>query len=278
TRQSGHRPARQWPQNAKRPADSVGRPSRKIEVRIVSLDWGYWMQELIYLSDAKLRQFVPAGRRWTRFGRRVTNFRLEAPAGAGGVEVGLAESGTEPRKADQLSDVIKHIEERALWYGDPDARAGRWVYFEAPCNIVVARDTVLFLEASSARGDELGPHGFRLLLHGAANHLLSDVPTADLDPRNIGFHGSALRLAVIQMQYLMHARPEDETDVARSSHYAIGKIMRASDRSPESAAWVRGYARVTLAASTKPSHDQPPAQATVVATPLYVEYAHDLPE
>jgi hypothetical protein len=233
------------------------------------------------LSDAKLRQFVPEGRRRTRIGRRLTNFRLDAstPAGGGGVEVGLADGSDEPSRGDRLTDVIKHVEEHALWYEDPEARAGRWVYFEAPFNTVIARDTVLFLDTPAARADEQEQDGFQLLLHGSASHLLMDAPAASIDPRDLRVNRSALNHV---MHDLRHAPlPEAEQMTADPSPespqpYAIHMVMRASNKSPESAAWMRGYARVTLRVPPRRA-DLYESFPVLVATPLYVEYAHDLP-
>ncbi|MGW4988165.1 SAVMC3_10250 family protein [Streptomyces mirabilis] len=239
------------------------------------------MQELVYLSDAKLRQFVPEGRRRTRIGRRLTNFRLDAstPAGGGGVEVGLAEVGNEPSSAAQLAGVIKHVEEHALWYEDPEARAGRWVYFEAPFNTVIGRDTVLFLDTPAARADEQERDGLSLLLHGSASHLLIDAPAASIDPRDLGVNRSALNHVMHDLRRV--PLPEAEHMVADPSPqgphpYAIHRVIRASNRSPESAAWMRGYARVTLSVPPRRADFDEPLPA-LVATPLYVEYAHDLP-
>jgi hypothetical protein len=241
------------------------------------------MQELVYLSDAKLRQFVPEGRRRTRIGRRLTSFRLEAstPVGGGGVEVGLAEGG-EPGVVGRLAEVVAQVEERALWYGDPEARAGRWVWFEAPFNILVGRDTVLFLHAPAARGDEPEPHALRLLLHGSATHLLMDAPEALIDPRDLGVNRSALHhvLHAFRRTELpdadhMTAEPAPtvpDVDAGRM----VDMILRASNSAPDSAAWMRGYARVTRGASLREDRVEDP-RPVVVATPLYVEYAHDLP-
>ncbi|MFB6934467.1 SAVMC3_10250 family protein [Streptomyces chartreusis] len=239
------------------------------------------MQELVYLSDAKLRQFVPERRRRTRIGRRLTNFRLDAstPAGGGGLEVGLAEGGNEPSSVDRLADVIKYVEEHALWYEDPQARAGRWVYFEAPFNTVIAGDTVLLLDTPAARADEREQDGLSLLLHGSASHLLIDAPAASINPHHAGVNRSALIhiLHDLRRVPLPGVEQMDAEPASVSPHpYAIHKILCASNRSPGSAAWMRGYARVTL--RVPPRHaDFAEPHAALVATPLYVEYAHDLP-
>ncbi|MFF3062174.1 SAVMC3_10250 family protein [Streptomyces sp. NPDC057909] len=93
------------------------------------------MRELVYLSDRKLGQFVPESRRrW--IGRRLTAFRATTPVGGLELEA-AADSDSERQKQKHLALVISRIEEQALWFQDPAARAGRWVYFEAPLNVVV---------------------------------------------------------------------------------------------------------------------------------------------
>ncbi|MGY6025402.1 SAVMC3_10250 family protein [Streptomyces spinosirectus] len=243
------------------------------------------MRELVYLSDAKLRQFVPEGRRRTWVGRRLTSFRLDVstPVGGGGVEVGLAQGGGEPAGAGRLAGVVGQVEEQALWYEDPQARAGRWVWFEAPFNVVVRRDTVLFLDAPAARAGEPEPDGPRLLLHGSAAHLLMDAPEASMDPRELGVNRSALHFVVQDLRRTplpdadhLTADPAVVRPDVHADHM-VDMVLRASNASPGSAAWMRGYARVTRSAPPGEAGAGRPGHPAVVTTPLYVEYAHDLP-
>jgi hypothetical protein len=242
------------------------------------------MQELLYLSDAKLRQFVPEGRRRTRIGRRLTGFRLEAttPVGGGGLEVGLAQGAGDPQGADRLTAVVEQIEEHALWYGDPEARAGRWVYFEAPLNTVVHRDTVLFLDAPAARSDVREHGGPLLFLHGSSGHLLAGAPEVSVGPRALGVNGSALNLTARDLWQAWLPDADDMTQdmtqapAVRVYPRALHMLLRASNRNPGSAAWMCGYARVTL--GVLPGEAEADERRPVLlATPLYVEYAHDLP-
>lgn len=253
------------------------------------------MQELIYLSQAKLRQFVPEGRRRTWIGRRLTTFRLDAPAvvGGGGVELGLAEGSVET-PAGILAGALRSVEEHALWYQDPEARAGRWVYFEAPLNVVTCRDdrdvlslsTVLFLDSLVARVDDPGRDGLRLMLHGGANHLLAPVPTLPLSARELGLSGSGLHFTLGRLLDSTLADPLALFEACLPDLEGLGMTrvrqaaLAASDASPESAAWMRGYARVTLIAAPEPPSPgrHRPMPPILMATPLYVEYAHDLPD
>ncbi|MEU1035609.1 SAVMC3_10250 family protein [Streptomyces mirabilis] len=258
---------------------------------IVSLDRGWPMQELIYLSQAKLRQFVPQERRWTRLGRRLTNFRLDVPAaaGGGGVELGLAE-GRDEAQPGNLAAVLQRVEEHALWYQDPKARAGRWVYFEAPLNVVTCRwdgfKTVLFLDAPAARTDESGRGGLRLILHGSASHLLAPAPALPVRAWQLGLEGSGLSYTFESLQDSRLADPlqppPDRPPRLGEFDYSYVRLatLEVSDANPGSAAWMRGYARVTLiAASENPTPRRPqPTPPILMATPLYVEYAHDLPD
>ncbi|KOV71845.1 hypothetical protein ADL00_06950 [Streptomyces sp. AS58] len=254
------------------------------------------MQELIYVSQAKLRQFVPEGRRRTWIGRKLTNFRLDVPlvAGGGGIELGLAEGGAESRGVE-LAAAIKHVEEHALWYQDPEVRAGSWVYFEALLNVVscggdiagpLGEETALFLDTRVAQPDEPGRDGTRLILHGSGEHLLVPVPRLAIDPQNLGVAQSALRGTLWMLRIVPPADPEQVSWHPQAREGAGGSmrhtVLWASDASPQSAAWMRGYAQVTLSVESGfPTHAHlhpAPLPPILMATPLYVEYAHDVPD
>ncbi|MGW3135005.1 SAVMC3_10250 family protein [Streptomyces sp. NPDC001139] len=238
------------------------------------------MQELIYVSDAKLRQFVPVGRHRSRLGRRLTALRLNASALSveGSLEVDLAEGGADSADRARLAEVVRQLEEHALWYQDPEVWTGRWVYFEAPFNVLNGpehRQTVLFIDAATAGGDERASlESVRLLLHGSPKHLLVSIPESPVHVP--GLSGSAF-------SGIFHELREDPPPSVDRIDFSFEPrrlgffltsawdLSDASDCSPESAAWMRGYARVTVASGTSPRPRQ------VIATPLYVEYAYDLP-
>ncbi|MFF8932425.1 SAVMC3_10250 family protein [Streptomyces longwoodensis] len=242
------------------------------------------MQELVYLSDAKLRQFVPEGRPRAWLSRlRRGRFDAPTPLGQAGIEVELAEPQQEQRTQGHLAEVMKHLDERSLWYQAPEAHAGRWVYFEAPFNTLIAGtwesqgpQTVLFMHSLS--GDS-GPDAVALLLHGSAHHLRVDVPTT-ISARSLhGIMHSGFGIAMRSFE--IPPTPEAESlfdpDVEAlvmpgdTQQRFFWRFIRESSARPETAAWMRGYARVTMRG------DRYTSRTVLVATPLYVEYAHDLP-
>lgn len=248
---------------------------------------------MAYLSDSKLRQFIPERRRG-RISQRLTAFRLTTPAG--GLELEAAgEAGAEGQKHEHLASVIRHIEEQALWFQDPEVRAGKWVYFEAPCLIFTPHtDTVMFIDPTpgAVAGYEQ-PHGSRLLLHGSGRHLLIGevAPVSLLGDRALFVKGSALIPIEVAVRRLSEVAPP----TAEEPHGAVAEppytnsllsmgvddlLKAAQSLIPAwSAVWMRGYARVSAAItmSSGPLSTARRSEPCVCATPLYVEYAHDLP-
>ncbi|MEU6170167.1 SAVMC3_10250 family protein [Streptomyces tanashiensis] len=243
------------------------------------------MRELLYLSDRKLRQFLPERRR-SQIGRRLTAFRATTPVV--GVELeAAADSDTDRQKQNHLALVIRHIEEQALWFQDPAARAGQWVYFEAPLNVFVTfmqPDTVMFIDPHPGAVDGYDQsHGARLLLHGSSDHLLSAVTPVRLEYEPIGRQSGPpipdMSLAPLSEVSLPTAEDQaGPTPVIKRPgglpsklHKLFGAAQKAT--SVQSAAWMRGYARITATIGISKGGRTP----CVLATPLYVEHANDLP-
>ncbi|MGW1813925.1 SAVMC3_10250 family protein [Streptomyces sp. NPDC002125] len=255
------------------------------------------MRELVYLSDSKLRQFLPERGQRRRIGRRLRMFRLDGntPMGGGGFEVHLDGEGptTAEDRAHRLASTIDHLETHALWFTDPDTRPGRWIYFEAPLFFfhVDSRDpdvgTVLFVDAPGVDG--YAPEGARLILHGSAKHLLVPVPRSALAVSGvIGSLGPFDTGPSISHRLWDAERPPPSPTVgeladvpaerapelslvsAHSIVAALSDIHRRRDDLADTAAWMRGYARVTYVERYE--------SAIVYATPLNVEYAIDLPD
>ncbi|MFE1230244.1 SAVMC3_10250 family protein [Streptomyces sp. NPDC058745] len=243
------------------------------------------MRELLYLSDSKLRQFVRERRR-SHTGFRLTAFRATTPVGGLEVEA-AADSDTDRQKQKHLALVVRHIEEQALWFQDPVARAGQWVYFEAPLNVFVTYtqpDTVMFIDTQPGAVDEYDqPDGARLLLHGSSSHLLSTVPYIPLEYEPIGRQSGppvpTMTLAALSEVSLPTAEDQaGSTPVIKrpgSLPSKVHKLFRAAQNatSVRSAVWMRGYARITATIGISKGGRTP----CVLATPLYVEYANDLP-
>ncbi|MFF3896411.1 SAVMC3_10250 family protein [Streptomyces sp. NPDC001812] len=239
---------------------------------------------MLYLSDSKLRQFLPERRRG-RVSRRLTALRLTTPVG--GLELeSTGNADAEQQKQEHLISVIRYIEERALWFEDPATRAGQWVYFEAPCAMFVPRpDTVLFIDPvpGAVAGYE---QGARLLLHGSSSHLLTgELPPVRPLSGDTPFKGSRLTLIDLALNDLSRVSPPtaDELHEPRPGLPLnfIGHLMDVAQHrlSSWTAAWMRGYARITAVLPVSADQDHAAGSARYVcATPLYVEYAHDLPQ
>ncbi|MEW2467911.1 SAVMC3_10250 family protein [Streptomyces sp. NPDC046994] len=250
------------------------------------------MRELVYLSDKKLGQFVPQRRRG-RIGRRLTALRFTTPAG--GLELEAAgDPDTQRQKQEHLALVIRHIEERALWFQDPDARAGQWIYFEAPLNVLASEeqpDTIMFLdpEPGEVEGYEQ-PHGARLLLHGSRSHLLiGDVGSVPLPV--VPFSRSLWNVTQFALRLLSSVSPPTAEDlqghdpdlyfggvsVPLQVEHTLSDLIFASQfvAGAWSAAWMRGYARVSATLAIHGLDEEP--SPCLLATPLFVEHANDVP-
>ncbi|MGY9066903.1 SAVMC3_10250 family protein [Streptomyces sp. CAS3] len=244
------------------------------------------MQELIYLSDAKLRQFVPEARRRFWIGRRLTALRLGASAASfsGNVEIALGEAGAEQNNADQLAAVVQDIDRYAPWYWEREVRAGGWVYFEAPLFAFLPMEegleTVLFTDVPPGRvqGHE-PPHGTRLLLHGSRGHLMAEVPPISLRAPSV--NRSRLRMAMLGLEPIP-VPTADQIDAPAPlrmpslSESSLGGLVDAVSTLSDAAAWMRGYARVSVVTQSL-DNETGEGYPLVVATPLFVAYAPDLP-
>jgi hypothetical protein len=127
------------------------------------------MRELVYLSDAKLRQFLPKPRRFFQAGRAKVS--VTTPVGGLDVEPGSAPD-EERARARRFARVVAHVERGARWFWDEGLRAGQWVAFEAPLNYLVLRgefeEMVLFADPAEAVEGYERAWRARLVLHGSA--------------------------------------------------------------------------------------------------------------
>lgn len=248
------------------------------------------MRELFYLSDAKLRQFVPERRR-TRMGQRLSAIRLTTPAG--GVELeATGDADPERQRQQHLSAVIRYIEERAFWFQDPDAGAGNWVYFEAPLLAFIVRGsraqrgTVLFVDPPHqyVRAYDQ-PEGIRLILHGSDEHLLTPGRSATPVLWELSaMDGSNYNTQIPSFEIAQPPVAEDIGDEEEPPYLSytdaadvqLHNLVKSPFNwiSPRDAVWMRGYARVSTVRNIAQGNQRYPL---IVATPLYVEYAHDLP-
>ncbi|MFD0419787.1 SAVMC3_10250 family protein [Streptomyces sp. NPDC127108] len=245
------------------------------------------MRELVYLSDRKLRQFMPERpRRLVRGGWQVTT-----PVGGVGLDPEVPDA--ERERGERLRRIVRHVSAAAGWFAEPGLRAGSWVQFEAPLNFRVLRDVapgmVLFVDPPVSV-DGYGTGGeVRLLLHGSVEHLaggrvpvVAEPPALSEEVHHEGSWGGSggddwVELVTTHASALLgsltgqpDAVSEDQPQEPVSPVTLLEgtrQLLAALDRQlpVETAAWMRGYARVTAALGGG-------GVRYVVATPLYVEY------
>jgi hypothetical protein len=244
------------------------------------------MRELVYLSDRKLEQFLPALRSmWPR-----PKVNIKTPI----VEIGVEPTPEAGRsKLKQLARVIAHIERTARWFADPGAAAGQWVHFEAPLNYLVldggpVPGMTLFVDRATPSADYPEGGSTRLILHCSSNHLrIEGRPQAVIPPAghavesavDVGSGPGVFTANNIDLLIdVLRSQPSasDGKSVA-PGHYvsrhlpgATVDLLRAVDgrTHPETAAWMAGYARITAGFL-----DAPGKTRYVIASPLYIEYA-----
>jgi hypothetical protein len=120
--------------------------------------------EYVYLSNRKLRQFLPSDPSWW------SRIRAKKLGGkAAGVEVSLEFEPAEVAVSEaRLRKVSDYIEEISRPYEDPGLTAGEWVYFEGRIGYQpLDGGAVLFCQSG-----ELTPGGNRIVLHGSADNLV----------------------------------------------------------------------------------------------------------
>ncbi|KMS69598.1 hypothetical protein ACH49_26135 [Streptomyces leeuwenhoekii] len=234
------------------------------------------MREIAYLSETKLRQFVPNPPRMPR----TSALRLTTPLG--GIDMDTSTKDGEPWRLRHLRRVDQHLERVAEWYAAPGLRPGQWVQFEAPLRCVTLsgahNDLVLFVDSTRGRAVEAGD--CRLLMHGSARHLLGWAPTEvegpELEVANSASSlGSAFvtRAGQVVEALTRHREPqtgdgETAADLHRRGVQALLHALDEQDTGIETSTMMIGYARVT---GLLPGDEA--AARCLVASPLVVEYA-----
>ncbi|MGW8989088.1 SAVMC3_10250 family protein [Streptomyces zhihengii] len=237
------------------------------------------MREIAYLSEGKLRQFVPELRRMPR----TSGLRLNTPLG--GIDMDAPAADGDIAQLRHLRQVDRHLELVAEWYTTPDLQPGQWVQFEALLRCVTLsgahQDLVLFVDSTrSAEAAYRTAEGCRLLMHGSARHLRGWAPTPVNGPElEITNSASSLgasfitRAGQVIEALTRHREPRvsDESTVADLHGRGVQALLHAlddEDAAIDTSAMMTGYARVTgllpRTQSTSPC---------LVASPLIVEYA-----
>ena len=130
------------------------------------------MRELVYLSEAKLEQFLPESSSfWPR-----PKLSVKLPPFVG-VDVDLT-STMKKSQLKHLERVVAQIARTADWFTDLELRPGQWVAFEAPLNYLVLdhpefTKMLIFTDVPGVVPDRSSESNVRLLLHGSAEYLLN---------------------------------------------------------------------------------------------------------
>ena len=243
------------------------------------------MRELVYLSEAKLKQFV-AGRPRRLHGRAQVEGELTVP-GIGGLRASSAAPDQNAGAVAELKKVISALEKSdraARWFADSRVQPGQWVHFDLPLCYTTIADrgarAVVFLGSDEPADGSSTVAATRLLLHGSAEHLL-DGQDGDAANRD-GWRSPVRYTQVRQFIHLLYrlnrhstssdSEPDaDELDL-RSGRFLEGDVHEVFELLEDAlaprltAAWMAGYARVTAVLREE-------GFVTVLATPLYVEYA-----
>lgn len=236
----------------------------------------------MYVSDGKLRQFLPKPPRFTMPGV----MRLNTPVG--GMDLERGPQNSERGRLRHLEKVDKHLNNQAEWFGDPALRPGEWVWFEAPLRCVTLRGEyrrmVLFADPAPGEDPEYDRGtGCRLLMHGSSRHLLGYAPVSVDGPPLEGIDGGSsigttfltsaghvVRALSLEPDPVADDVPAPRTDVTGPGVRELVAALDARHGQAGSAARMRGYARVTAVLPAGES-----AARLVVASPLTVEYAFD---
>lgn len=211
------------------------------------------MRELVYLSERKLRQFQAPKKR--RFSIR----EIGIP--------GIGQVGIDQQADSHLDAVIAHLEDKARWY-EEDVQVGQWVHFEARLghHVVGGEDRPRVLLLAEPAG---GTGSRRLVLHGSPEHLLGEHATLTTDWDDAALRGSFASFLRPLIWHLMRTEDknpaEDDSKGGALLRRGLWLLNRLLDDAldPDTAAWMAGYARITMNTADLP---------VVLASPLYVEY------
>lgn len=247
------------------------------------------MREVVYLSEGKLKEFLPEPR------RALPAVKLHTGISLAKIDVETPAPDNARNLRRHLERVEKEMDRQTAWYTEPDLTPGRWVQFEAPLNWFTLRgrhqDLVLFVDPVPASASAHQPGtSRRLLLHGSARHLLGRPPIQVDGPALTGLEGSGHSAGTIfvtnaghVINALAHAHdplesgaeaaeghpPMSPTSMRRSGIRDLLAAVDAESSEVSTHALMFGYARVSALLPETATE-----MSCLVASPLIVEYAN----
>ena len=234
-------------------------------------------REIVYLSQAKLDQFLETSH---RRGIRLQGWRGEVRLPFASINVNAARPEIASEMAGRLERAVSHIETRSKWYASENLQSGDWVQFEGRIayGVFTRRGSKIALFFTVP--DPTRHSGTRLILHGSAGHILGRKPPGGRLIADEG--GSSVDSFVNLLPRLpgLIARLDGNHPLRRMAsrfgYLSAGKLQGqvatvedALSVSPlkYTATLLRGYARVTLVTDLSYTG----ADKIVTASPLYVE-------
>ncbi|VVJ21325.1 Uncharacterised protein [Amycolatopsis camponoti] len=235
------------------------------------------MRELVYVSDAKLRQVLPGLPKASAFRGLEGSLELKGPVSTGAKFEKKASKETD-QSLRKAVDVLEKSSRAPSWFADPDVRPGTWTHFEAPMAYRVLSlhpgEALVFVDVDAATPEYPTGGRLRLLLHGSAHHLLETRSGSERESERL--RGSRWHeFAEMMRLFLTDDAAAKDPDAAKtiqdySEFYAsrIWEDVRNLTRTLQpgyTAAWMAGYARVTARIPTADG-------VVLAASPLYVEH------
>ncbi|MFE2996152.1 SAVMC3_10250 family protein [Nocardia sp. NPDC059246] len=234
--------------------------------------------EFLYLSDPKVKQFVPVKASWWQ---RMRMRKISAKAKFTPVEVGLdVDLADVVASEERIRQLIEYLEESSVDYTDIDIEPGQWVVFEGRIGIAhldapLVPGLALFCEA-----EPITVTTPRIMLHGSARHVASSRLAPETADRPGGYSVSlgatkeileALFAArgsgtVRSLRHFLNPPANEDTDFRQNLTTFFREVACSADFR-EFAPYLGGHARVTGVV-----HPPQLPFPVVLASPLYMRY------
>lgn len=239
--------------------------------------------EFVYVSGAKVRQFVPARPAWWRGMRaRKLGVNLKFSPVEASLEVEPSEIGDDDRR---LAKLMQYLETSGRYYTAPDVVPGEWIMFDGRIGITSVdtppvRGAVLFCEA-----EPFALTTPRIMLHGSSHHMAPGVSPTPAEGPVTGEDGGYSLLSADGVAAIIEAasnarrserahafgafldRPAHENSELYQHLAAYFREVACVDEYRDFAPYLGGHAKVT--AVLRPQDLPFPV---VLASPLYVRY------